>query len=79
MHNAFECMRARFHAAALTQVFKIDDLFTTAIEQGVLNGLRQRFEWQIEIELVVRGQTLQHDEIELIAPIPTFDRARAER
>ncbi|MNC93463.1 hypothetical protein D3C83_100950 [compost metagenome] len=49
------------------------------MQHRFLHWRRQFVECGLEVETIVRGETLQHLEIELVAPVPAFDRARGKR
>src|SRR5205823_8348582 len=54
-------------------------LLVAAVEHDLLHALGQFFERPLEIESVMGREALQKLIVELIAPVPTLDRAGSER
>ena len=61
--------------AASVCVVKLHFLVPAAVEKNVLHFFRQRVVRLFEIEFVVRGQRLDHLEVERAAVVPAMDRA----
>ena len=77
--HAFEHVLAHYRAAAFVDIVERDDFGTGAAQDQVLGLLRHFLERHFELELVERGQRLQHLVVELVAPVPALDRARRQR
>ena len=77
--DAFEGMLARELLAALAQVGEAHLLLARAVEHHLLRGRWQLLEGRLQVEAVVTRERLQHLKIEMVAPVPAFDRARSER
>src|SRR5258708_5305207 len=72
-------MLADRRAATLVDVRERNDLFAGAEQQDLADVFGQVLEGPVYIEFEKRRQALQHLEIELVAPVPSFYRARRER
>jgi hypothetical protein len=72
------CVRSKARAL-LVQVLELDLLLARAVEHDVGGRHRQLFEGDVGVDAVMRGERLQHLEIELVAPVPALDGAGRER
>ena len=77
--NPFERVFAVRFLDALADVNETDFFAVRAVEHGILDRGGQFFERRIEVELIMRRETLQHLKIKLVALVPTADRAGGER
>src|SRR5882724_7975768 len=72
-------MFAHGYLAALVQIIKCDFRFATAIQHHLLSRLWQTLIRLFQVKAVMFSQTCKQLVIKLIAPVPAFDCARAER
>src|SRR6185437_8008610 len=77
--DALERVLARHRLAAVGQILEGDLFLVAAVQDHLLDALRQLVERLVQIEAVMLAEALQHLEIELVAAVPALDRARGER
>src|SRR3954463_12738935 len=65
--------------ATLADVDKLDFLAARTVQDRFLDRGGQLLERRIEIEAVMRGETLQHLKIKLVALVPAANRAGTQR
>ncbi len=78
-NDALEHMLADHRAAAVGQVAEGDLLLARTLQHDFPHRLGQGFERLLDVEAVVAGQTGEHLEVELVAPVPAADAARRQR
>src|SRR6185295_1423802 len=78
-NDALECVLARHRLAAIGQILERDFFLVAAVQDHLLDALRQLVERLVQIESIMLAKALQHLEVELVAAVPTLDRTRGER
>jgi len=75
--DALEGMFAQHRLAALVDILERDLGPATAVQDHLLNLLRQAFKRLLDVEAVMLREAGEQLVIELVAPIPALDRAGA--
>ena len=78
VYDTLEHMFAQRRFAALADVLERDLGLAAAIQDHLLDLVRQAFEGLLDIEVVMLGETREQLVIELVAPVPALDRAGAQ-
>ena len=78
-HDPFEHFFAQDRPTAFARIFEGDFFLAGAMQNQLLHVGRQLIERPFNVELKVLRKPQQHLKIELVASIPTFDRAARER
>ena len=73
--HTLERIAARGETAARCQRLECNGFLAAAVENHVVDTLRQRLPRRLKIEAVMHRQALQHHEKELVAFVPALDRA----
>ena len=78
-NDSFEGVLTHHGLAALGEILECDLLLFAAVQDNLLDALRQLLERLFQIEAIMAREALQHLTVELVAAVPASDRARRER
>ncbi len=77
--HAFKRVFLDYGTAALIDIAERNGFLAGAVQHSLLRLFRQLFKRYIDVEIVVRRDVGQHLEVELVASVPTLDRAAGQR